>query len=305
MRVAIIGRTEVLYDTAVELRRAGHDIACIVTAKEAPESRRTSEDFRKIADQWGIPFAKTPKINECFELLSECACDIGVSINYSGVIPSNITDMFPMGILNAHGGDLPRYRGNACQAWAIINGEERIGLCIHRMVGGELDSGDIIDRSYLKINLSTKIGHVMDWIKRVTPSMFVNALNRLSEDPDFILEKQSTRPEDSLRCYPRIPSDGRIDWHASADDVVRLVNASGLPYQGAFFYLKEQKIEVWDACPINVGNILAVPGQVIHIAEDYVEVATRSGAVRLSELSIGGCGVNTKSVFNSIRIRLS
>ena len=36
-----------------------------------------------------------------------------------------VIDFFELGILNAHGGDLPRYRGNACQAWAIINGEER------------------------------------------------------------------------------------------------------------------------------------------------------------------------------------
>ena len=33
-------------------------------------------------------------------------------------------DLFPLGIL-IHGGDLPKYRGNACQAWAIINGEEK------------------------------------------------------------------------------------------------------------------------------------------------------------------------------------
>ena len=30
-----------------------------------------------------------------------------------------------VGILNAHGGDLSKYRGNACQAWAILNGEKK------------------------------------------------------------------------------------------------------------------------------------------------------------------------------------
>ena len=58
---------------------------------------------------------------------------------------------------NAHGGDLPRYRGNACQAWAIINGENKIGLCIHKMIGGELDISDIIARDFLKIDLGTKL----------------------------------------------------------------------------------------------------------------------------------------------------
>ena len=38
---------------------------------------------------------------------------------------NKVISIFTLGILNAHGGDLPRYRGNACQAWAIINGEEK------------------------------------------------------------------------------------------------------------------------------------------------------------------------------------
>ncbi|GAB1465742.1 hypothetical protein MASR2M54_12420 [Aliarcobacter cryaerophilus] len=52
-------------------------------------------------------------------------CEIAVSLNYSSIISQNVIDLFPLGVLNAHGGDLPRYRGNACQAWAIINGEEK------------------------------------------------------------------------------------------------------------------------------------------------------------------------------------
>ena len=44
-----------------------------------------------------------------------------------------------------------------CQA-ALINGENRIGLCIHKMIGGELDSGPIISRSYFEANINTRIG---------------------------------------------------------------------------------------------------------------------------------------------------
>ena len=46
---------------------------------------------------------------------------------------------------NAHAGDLPRYRGNACANWAIINGEDKVGLSIHKMDAG-LDSGPIIQK---------------------------------------------------------------------------------------------------------------------------------------------------------------
>ena len=51
-----------------------------------------------------------------------------------------------LSILNAHGGTLPRYQSNACQAWAILNSEERAGLYIHKMMSAELDCGDIVAR---------------------------------------------------------------------------------------------------------------------------------------------------------------
>lgn len=157
MRIAIIGRTEILYDTAFRLQASGHEISVIVTAKEAPEYTKTSDDFRSLAERKGIPFVHTTRIEEAIPLIAKLPkFHVGVSLNYSGIIPQSVIDFFPLGILNAHGGDLPRYRGNACQAWAIINGEERVGLCIHRMIGGELDNGDIIARDYFPLTLNTK-----------------------------------------------------------------------------------------------------------------------------------------------------
>ena len=111
-----------------------------------------------------------------------------------------MVDLFPYGILNAHGGDLPRYH-NACQAWAIINGESRIGLCIHRMIGGELDSGDIIARDFLSINHNTKVTSILDWMNNRTPKQ-LKAVQKLAENPSYFLEKQSEDPTKALRCYP-------------------------------------------------------------------------------------------------------
>ena len=49
MRVAIIGRTEWLYETAKLLIDAGHEIKLVVTSKEMPEYKVTSEDYRILA----------------------------------------------------------------------------------------------------------------------------------------------------------------------------------------------------------------------------------------------------------------
>jgi methionyl-tRNA formyltransferase len=305
MKIAIIGRTDILYETACRLQAAGHEIVCILTAKEAPEYKRGAEDFRRLAEQWSVSYACSAKIIDYRDFLIASGADIAVSINYSGVIPSTVTDMFPLGILNAHGGDLPRYRGNACQAWAILNGEKRIGMCIHKMIGGELDSGDIIARDYMPINHTTKVGQVWAWMAERIPKLMIEAVDKLEGDPAYILERQSKDPRDALRCYPRKPEDGRIDWGKPAIDVLRLINASGKPYAGAFCDFEGQYLIIWGAELANDGEVFcAIPGQITALGERYVEVVCGAGKIRLLEIEMNGHSQQPKALISSIRKRL-
>lgn len=291
MRIAIIGRTEVLYETALQLRDQGHEIALIVTAKEAVEYKKTAEDFRAIADAWSVPYICTARITEAMDAIRSLPIiDIGVSMNYSGIIPQSVIDLFPLGILNAHGGDLPRYRGNACQAWAIINGEDRIGLCIHRMIGGELDNGDIVARDYFPLTINTKITEAWGWMEDRIPSLFGESLKALAVDPNFIIERQSKDPKNALRCYPRRMEDGCIDWNRSAIEVLRLINASNKPYSGAFCDCKGEKLIIWDAELVDdKERFCAIPGQITALTpEGYAEVAARDGKLRLKSVEYKG-----------------
>lgn len=306
MKIAIIGRTEVLYNTAINLKRRGHEISCILTSKAAPEYTRTENDFKMLAEEWDIPFEQGSKIEQHIDFLTRTNSDLAVSINYSGVIPQTVIDLFTLGILNAHGGDLPRYRGNACQAWAILNGENRIGLCIHKMIGGELDSGDIIAKEYFNIDLSTKITEVWDWITICTPNLIEKAVDKLQRDSKYVLEKQSLNPEDALRCYPRIPDDGKINWSKSSIEILRLINASNKPYSGAYCYFEEKKITIWDAELVSdFENFCAIPGQVTKIGENFIEVACGIGKIRLFSIEFSNEILVPSILIKSIRKRLN
>lgn len=305
MKISIIGRSELLYDSIQFLRQAGHEIVCVVTAIAAPEYTKTESDFKSLASELNVPFAITPNIRSAYDLLLNADAEVGVSVNYSGIIPQDVIDLFPLGILNAHGGDLPRYRGNACQAWAILNGEERIGLCIHKMIGGELDSGDIIAKDYLSININTKVTAIWNWMQNRIPELFVNAINNLSADRGYLLEVQSKNSADTLRCYPRTPDDGKIDWNLDVHSVLRLINASNLPYAGAFCYLNDKKIIIWDAeIGVHKGSYLAVPGQIIFAGEGLVHVACGQGLLYLREIESKGVICKPDTIIKSIRTRL-
>ncbi|WP_271255178.1 methionyl-tRNA formyltransferase [Pseudanabaena sp. Chao 1811] len=306
MRIAIIGRTEILYETALLLRKNGYEVVLIFTAKESLEYTKTSSDFLALADEWKIPFICSHHINEMIDVMQDMEpINIGVSLNYTGIIPQSIIDLFSMGILNAHGGDLPRYRGNACQSWAILNGESYVGLCIHKMIGGEIDSGDIIARDYYPLTLNTKVTEVHSWMSEKIPQLFVIALQKLEKNPNYFLEQQSKEPRDSLRCYPRKPEDGRINWDKSNVEILRLINACNRPYAGAFCEFKSKKVIIWDAELAIDENFLAISGQITFIGADFIEVATGRGKLRIKEIEIEGQLKNPSLVFRSIRQRLS
>ncbi len=94
------------------------------------------------------------------------------------------------------------------------------------MIGGELDSGDIITREYLDIDDNTKVTKCWEWMADKIPILFLEALDKLQQDSKYVLEQQSVGPEDALRCYPRAPEDGRIDCRKSNLEILHLINAS-------------------------------------------------------------------------------
>ena len=308
MRIVLIGRTKILLDSLAVFNSNGHEVVGIITSKASEEYKVDENDFSDIAEQLNIPFLHHPKIDlaSMKKYFSDVNADIGVSINYSGIISQAVIDFFPFGILNAHGGDLPKYRGNACQAWAIINGENRIGLCIHRMIGGELDNGDIVARAYFKLNINSRIEEVYDFFELKIPSLFLESIEKLGHQKNYYLEKQSTFVKDSLRCYPRAPEDGKINWEADSQSIIRLINASSEPYQGAYAYLDDKKVIIWRAELENVQfPWVGVPGQIAEIKNDgSVQVLCGQGQIKLTLIEVDKKKVKPNELFNSIRKRL-
>lgn len=135
--------------------------------------------------------------------MRKCDADNAASINNTR--KSHEKSLFPLGILSAHAGDLPRCRGNACQAWATLNGKSRVGLCIHRMIGRELDSLDVLSRSYMPRDLTSKVSAVMNWLWVTALELMQDEISRLAAFFKYIPEPQSQDAAHALRCYPRSP----------------------------------------------------------------------------------------------------
>lgn len=307
MKFVAIGRGDILLATILRLQRENHDLIGVVTDEGAKESRNQIKDFAKIASLNKVPLIESSSNKNILKFLKEFDnLEIGISVNHRNIISSSVLDLFRHGVLNLHGGDLPRFKGNACQAWAIINGESRIGACVYRMEPDLLDTGKILSRRYLDLKVETKIQDCLSWLEFNGPDMFAESLKKLQSDPKFFIEDSGSVSIPSLRCHERRPEDGYIDWNKEPDEIVRLVNASGPPYFGAFSFLDGQLLKVLSAEVVdNTEQYLAIPGQIIQVQGDYVLLACGVGkSLRISEVDFGGGCVKASTILKSTRMRL-
>lgn len=311
MKVAILGRTRWLLSAARALSQSGHSIGFVATSKAADYETVGPDDFRLLADESGCGFVRTATLGspDILAMLREAACDVGLSLNWNRILDRAEIEIFPHGILNVHAGDLPRYRGNAVVNWAILNGEDHIGLCLHRMEPNIVDAGEIIQRLTLSIDSGTYIGDVYGWLERAVPDLVVAGLRTLSSilsrSGGGIFEGNAV----GLRCYPRRPEDSRIDWSQDAETVHRLIRASSEPFAGAYStYEGQQTVRIWRAELVNSGEpFLAIPGQIMDVRSGYPVIACGRGCIRLSRVSVDGVpgesdslGVFSRSVRNRL-----
>lgn len=97
------------------------------------------------------------------------------------IIKKDVIDIPPKGVLNIHGGMLPKYRGMFTPFWQLYNGEEYRGVCYH-LVAEKLDSGPIVYQEKIKLHKSDTVNKLIRQKFRVAVAIFPKALEVLDRD---------------------------------------------------------------------------------------------------------------------------
>jgi methionyl-tRNA formyltransferase len=293
MRFAALGRTRMLLDAITTCVQAGHECVHVATAPAAPEYDVGPDDFAALARRLGASFGE----------LEPRGAEIAISVNWPALIPGDVRARFPGGILNGHAGDLPRFRGNAAPNWAILLGERRVVATVHEMAD-ELDAGPILVQRALEIDESTYIGDVYAFLERTFPALFAEALDGLE------VGTLGPRPQagEPLRCYPRRPEDGELDWRLGAVALARLVRASAEPFAGAYGWLEGERTTVWraHAAPLREPSA-GICGQVIARRPETgeVDVLTGDGRLVLEEVETAAGRLPAAEAIRSLRARFT
>lgn len=280
-RIVFFGYSEVGYECLDLLLSRGDNVVALITHQDNPSEKIWFKTPALAAQAKGVPIFTPDKVNtpEWIDRVAALKPELILSVYYRNMISSRILTLPRLGAFNMHGSLLPKYRGRAPINWAILHGERRIGMTLHRMVKSA-DAGAIVDQEGIEIGARDTAEEAF---RKVLPC----ARRVLERQIDALLTgtAKETAQDDSQATYfgGRKPEDGRIDWTQTSLQIFNLVRAVTDPYPGAFTDVGPARLMVWWAeadTPAARGK-QGRPGEVLSV--EPLVIATADGALELTK----------------------
>lgn len=245
------------------------------------------ESLKEVASALGLPIFQPKSVNspEFMAQIDQIDAELIVIVSYHEIIKQPLLDRFHNRMINLHAGALPHYRGRAPINWAIINGEDHIGVTAHYMDEG-IDTGPIIVQNMVKIKENDRAIDVLLRALPLFPEIALKAI-RLIEKGEVRAKPQN--PSEGSYFPRRTPEDGVIDWKfETAKDIHNKVRALAYPYPGAFtFYRGEKLIIERTSMPDKYTRISPLPGLVFgRTSMGGVKVTTSDAFIIVEEVRI-------------------
>jgi methionyl-tRNA formyltransferase len=248
------------------LCEAGHEICLVVTQPDRPAGRGrrvTPPPVKLTARERHLPVIQPAKIDEpwAVDALRDAKPEAIAVVAYGQLLPEAILNLPPHGCLNLHASLLPKYRGAAPIAWAIIRGERITGVTIMR-IERKMDAGPILLQQEEPIHPWDTAGTLGERLAVLGAGLLCLAVDQTT--------RGTARPvpqDERLATYaPKLrPEDTRLDWTRSSRALDALIR--GLtPEPGARTRFGDRTIKVVEAVPEERGEAGAAdtsPGTIL------------------------------------------
>ena len=223
------------------LHKAGHEIQLVITQPTRPGHRMkpAPPPVKVAADAWGLEVIQPERIKapEVADQLRRVAPDLLVVVAYGQIIPASVLSIPRLGALNVHASLLPRHRGAAPVAHAILSGDRETGVTIMRM-DEKLDHGPILAMRKTGIGAGEDAAALTSRLAVMGAELLVETLERLDQITPV------EQDHDRATLAPRLRrEDGELDWNADPDEIDRRVR--GLhPWPGVTMPTKSGPVKV-------------------------------------------------------------
>ena len=255
--------------------------------------------LKAYSDKYNIPFLIQKNVNEesFLKQISEYKCDIFVSMSYDQILKSQIRNLTPKGFINCHAGALPFYRGRNVINWAIINGEDRLGITVHHVDDG-IDTGDIIKQEFIPISAEDDYATMLDKTQTACAEVLYQALTDIELANAKRIQQSSIHPV-GFYCSRRQAGDEWVNWSWPSERIHNFVRGICPPGPGARFKINGEtwaitKTKLIPEAPTYIG----AEGTVVARSQDGVAVKTGDTTLQIHKV----CRQDKKGIFGDSEI---
>jgi methionyl-tRNA formyltransferase len=220
-------------------------VEAVVTQPDRPRGRGqrvSASPVKEVAAQAGVRIYQpaSMKSDEARDFVAEIKPDAVVIIAYGQIIPRRLLEIPPLGWMNLHGSLLPKYRGAAPIAWAIINGERKTGLTTMRLDPG-LDTGPILIKREIEIGSDETAPELAKRMADLGAPLVAESLIKLERGEIAPIPQDATQAS----YAPILTKEhGRIDWSLTAGEIYNRIRGLA-PWPGAFTTFRGQLCQIW------------------------------------------------------------
>jgi methionyl-tRNA formyltransferase len=242
--------------------------------------------FSEIAADTECQIHNSDDINntETFDWLQQMQPDLCLCGGWSQIIDKRVLTVPSYGFLGFHSSHLPKGRGGAPVNWSFINGADEVYISLFYYESG-VDAGDILTQGSVSIENRDDIGTVFDKLANEACQILSSVREQLVTN-EIVAAPQSI--SEATYRPRRQPQDGLINWNRDPETQYDWVRAQTEPYPGAYTFLNDNKLIVWDATPADVSAGNSAPGEVINVVPGAgVDVRTGDGVIRLTRIKHG------------------
>ena len=176
-----------------------------------------------------VRFDQPGRINapEFVERLAAFGASTLLSVQYDQILRSQLLGTVGCPCLNLHFALLPRHRGVAPIAWALIEGDEETGVTLHHMIE-DIDAGDIVAQRPVRIDPEDTGRELYDKLTWAAVELF----RECDPFPDDLVRTRVAQDR-SVASYHRKGdlefSKPTVDWNRPAAELQRWIRAMIFP----------------------------------------------------------------------------
>ncbi|MDO8495808.1 MAG: methionyl-tRNA formyltransferase [bacterium] len=289
-KIIFFGTSDFAVPALQALSAAEQQIVLVITTPDEIAGRQkvlTASPVKIAAQILGLDLIQPSSLRnnpELIEKIKGSGASLGIVASYGKIIPKEILDLFPLGLLNIHPSLLPKYRGPSPIQSAILNGEKSTGITI-MLVDEEVDHGAILSQTQYQLATSKYYGEIRAELARLGADLLIKTL------VGYRLGESIPQPQDhTLATFTKKFSfaEGEINWHRSAEEILNQIRALN-PEPGTWTTRTDKAGEIFKISKaVVVPETTPLPPGSGLISGSRLLVSTGQGTLALEEVQPAG-----------------